>query len=324
MTTETRKRRNYTEDFGRDAVALAVAPRQGSEIHTGRPDAHPGPGGVAGLFRATISGLLALLAVSGCVRAQFTLPSGNDPLDAAYCIEEDIIMLSGGQAEHPVVSGSAGKAETRVFGKPERGDLDGDGDEDAAVILLHRAGGSGTFFYIAAAIREQAGFVGTNAVLLGDRIALQSLQIRNGVLMASYADRRATEPMAAAPTVAKTKYLTLQAGHLVEAPPFDAGVQVLEGWVTIGPEVSEFRPCIQQGALWLDRRDHDFETVETAYRHSLPPDAGPHAPVFMTLAGRLAPAPGEGFGSDYSAGFRVAGWLHPWPHGNCRADQSGH
>jgi len=276
------------------------------------------------LFRAAITGLLALVAVSGCARAQSTLPPAIDPLDAAYIIEGDVIALSGGEAEHPVVTGSAGQAETRVFGKPEQGDLDGDGDEDAAVVLLHRAGGSGTFFYIAAAIREQEGFVGTNAVLLGDRIAPQSLQIRNGVLMANYADRRATEPMTAAPTAAKTKYLTLQAGNLVEAPPFEAGVQVLEGWVTIGHEVSEFRSCVQQDALWLDRRAHDFETVETAYRHLLPPEAGPYTPVFMTLAGRLVPAPGEGFGSDYSAGFQVAGWLHPWPHGNCRAGQPGH
>ena len=273
------------------------------------------------MFKAALAGLLAWFAVSGCASAQRGITPAIDPLNATYLIGNDAVTLSGGQAQHPVVPGSAGQVETRVFGEPEWGDLDADGDEDAAVVLLHRTGGSGSFFYIAAAIRTQDGFIGTNAVLLGDRVALRSLQVRNGVLMADYADRRATQPMLAAPTVAYTKYLALQAGELVAAPPFDAGVQVLEGWVTIGHEVSEFSPCDRQDALWLDRGIPAFEALKTVYAHSLPPDAEPYTPVFMTLAGQLAPAPGTGFGRDYSAAFQPAGWWQAWLHGNCRADK---
>lgn len=151
--------------------------------------------------------------------AKSTIAPAIDPLNATYLIEDDVITLAAGQAQHPVVPGSAERVETRVFGEPECGDLDGDGDEDAAVILLHRTGGSGTFYYIAAAIREQHGFIGTNAILLGDRIAPGSAHIINRMLIASYAERCGCEPMKAAPTLAKTRYFTLRAGKLVEENP---------------------------------------------------------------------------------------------------------
>ena len=273
------------------------------------------------MLQTVITGLFALFALAGGASAQPAFAPATDPGNASYLIEDEVITLSAGRAAHPVVTGSAEQVETRVFGAPEWSDLDADGVEDAAVILVHRTGGSGTFLYIAAAMRAQEGFIGTNAVLLGDRIAPRSLQIRNGVLLASYADRQPGEPMSAAPTVAHTKYLTLQDGKLVAAPAFDAGTEVLEGWVTIGHEVSEFKPCVPADALWLDRGVPGFEAVRTAYAQTLPPDAGPDTPVFMTLAGRQAPAPAAGFGRDYGAAFQVAGWLHPWPRGNCRADQ---
>jgi hypothetical protein len=41
----------------------------------------------------------------------------------------------------------------------------------------------------------------------------------------------------------------------------------------------------------------------------------------MTLAGRLAEAPTDGFGRDYGAAFRSSQFLQVWPGGNCRADR---
>jgi hypothetical protein len=267
------------------------------------------------------TGLLAALAVASCAGLQPVHSPAGDPLNATYVIEDVAITLSGGQAQRPVLPGSAEQVETRVFGEPEWGDLDGDGDEDAALVLLHRTGGTGTFYYIAAAIRGQAGFIGSNAVLLGDRVAVQAMHIRNGVLMANYADRRAAEPMTTAPSVAYTKYLTLQAGNLIAAPAFTDGVQVLEGWITLGHEASEFRPCDQQDSLWLERGVPAFVTLKAAYADALPPAAQPYTPVFMTLAGRRAPASESGFGMRYPAAFQPAGWQHPWVQGNCRADR---
>ena len=117
------------------------------------------------------------------------------PLDAAYTIENQKISLINGIAETMSAPGSATMSRTSVFGTPVFGDLDGDGDDDAAVFLTHLPGGSGTFYYVAAALNKDGKYHGTNAVLLGDRVSLQNLEIRNGVVLANYADRKFTEPM---------------------------------------------------------------------------------------------------------------------------------
>ena len=107
---------------------------------------------------------------------------------------------------------------TKMFGVPVVGDLDGDKDSDAAVMLVDTPGGTGTFYYIAAAINTGHGYQGTNAILLGDRIAPQTMEIRDGVIIANYADRKPDEPFSADPSVGKSLYAKVVDGKLVEVP----------------------------------------------------------------------------------------------------------
>ena len=88
--------------------------------------------------------------------------------------------------------------------------------EDAAFLITQDGGGSGTFFYIVAAIRTSDGYQGTNAVLLGDRIAPQPTEIRNGEIIVNYADRNPGEPMTARPSLGVSKYLRVESGTLVQ------------------------------------------------------------------------------------------------------------
>ena len=112
--------------------------------------------------------------------------------------------------------GSATRIRTWVFGEPVWGDLNGDGVEDAALLLVHAPGGSGTFYYVAVALNTNGAYRGTNGVLLGDRIAPQNVSIRNGVVVANYADRRFDESMAVRPSVGKSMYLAMKEGRLGE------------------------------------------------------------------------------------------------------------
>ena len=141
-------------------------------------------------------------------------------LNATYIIEKRKVHLIDGRAEVQAAPGSAAKITTAVFGKPVCGDLDGDGRDDAALFLVHDSGGSGTFHYVAAAIAQNGIYQGTNAVLLGDRIDLRTIQIQNGVIVADYADRRPDQSMVAPPSIHKTMYLMLKEGHLeaIKAP----------------------------------------------------------------------------------------------------------
>jgi hypothetical protein len=135
-------------------------------------------------------------------------------LNNTYLIENQAVPIVNGRAEFQAAPGSAIKITIEVFGKPAFGDLNHDGRDDAALFLVHDPGGSGTFYYVAAAIATSDSYLGTNAVLLGDRVFPRTIHIRNGVIVAKFDDPNLDQSMAAAPSIGKTKYLKLKEGHL--------------------------------------------------------------------------------------------------------------
>ena len=142
--------------------------------------------------------------------------SGANPSNAEYVIEGKAVALENGRSERPAAPGSAAKIITSVFGNPVYGDLDGDGDRDAAVILTQTSGGSGTFYYIAASINTNGKHRGTNALLLGDRITYQRMSISSGSIFLDYLTRAEGESMSAAPSVAVSATFKLVGGRLEE------------------------------------------------------------------------------------------------------------
>lgn len=146
------------------------------------------------------------------------------PLDAIYIIEEDSVALVNGKAEKEISSGSASKIEVAVWGEPVKGDLTGDGINDAALIIAYSAGGSGTFYYIAAAMNgsDSGKTVGTNAILLGDRIAPQNTSISDGEIIVDYADRRKNQPMITQPSIGITRRFRVENSSLKETTPEEA------------------------------------------------------------------------------------------------------
>jgi hypothetical protein len=143
-----------------------------------------------------------------------TTPSSTaiafDPLNASYIIDGTSVALINGSSSVEAAPGSAEMVTTKIFGQPTTGDINGDGKTDAAVILVQDGAGSGTFYYVAAAINSGNGIAaGTNAVFLGDRIASDTMQIANGIITVNYADRAAGEPMSTAPSVGVSKYLVV-------------------------------------------------------------------------------------------------------------------
>jgi hypothetical protein len=66
------------------------------------------------------------------------------------------------------------------------------------------------------ALRTETGYAGTNAILLGDRIAPRATTIEDGKLIVQFADRKPEEPLSAEPSVAVTKTLQVENGGLVE------------------------------------------------------------------------------------------------------------
>jgi hypothetical protein len=141
-----------------------------------------------------------------------------DYKNIAYEIDGRVITLTNGLSEIPAAPGSASTITTRYFGNEATGDLTADGLPDVAFLITQSGGGSGTFFYVVAALRTRdGGYVGTNGVLLGDRIAPQSTQIQNAIVTVNYADRKPGEAMTTPPSVGVSKNFRVVNGRLTEA-----------------------------------------------------------------------------------------------------------
>ena len=169
--------------------------------------------------------ILVVLGAAGYWVYQSKNPAGTggpegifDPMNAAYTIEGDEITLINGKAEKEIVPGSASKIEIMSWGQPATGDLNADQADEAALILTYSAGGSGTFYYVAAALKDpQSGIaIGTNAILLGDRIAPQNISVGDGTIIVNYADRKSDEPMSASPSIGITRIFSVENGVLNE------------------------------------------------------------------------------------------------------------
>jgi len=141
-------------------------------------------------------------------------PSAKNPGQACYFIEKQEVCLNNGQFEAAAGPGAASKIKTMIFGQPVFGDLDRDGGQDAAMLLTQDSGGSGTFYYVAAALNRHGTYTGTNAIFLGDRISPQNIVIQNGMIIANYADRKPEEPMTTPPSMGITKYITVKDNQL--------------------------------------------------------------------------------------------------------------
>jgi hypothetical protein len=140
--------------------------------------------------------------------------------DVSYWIEGESVRLTDGVSEKTVPD-SATVVTTRIFGNEAEGDLNADGISDRAFILTQNAGGSGTFFYIGVALKTDDGYQGLNALLLGDRIAPQSTEIREGKVVVNYADRNEGEPMTAEPSLGMSRTLYVENAKLIEEIPID-------------------------------------------------------------------------------------------------------
>jgi hypothetical protein len=139
-------------------------------------------------------------------------------LNLAYPIEaagSGTAQLTDGLFEEPAVPGSA--AVTRIQLSPVQafGDINGDGVEDAAVTLVVDSGGSGTFTYLAMVLNQDGKPQALPAVFLGDRIAVQSLNVQPGQVIVDLLTRAADEPMSAEPTAAETLIFNLSGDQLV-------------------------------------------------------------------------------------------------------------
>jgi len=136
-----------------------------------------------------------------------------DPRNGSYKIEGKTAAMKNGEVNVQVDTGVF--VNYKYFQQAD-GLLNEDLIEDSGVIIVGDAGGSGTFYYAAALVSKPNGWEGTNGILLGDRIAPQTIDVNDDMFIVNYADRKPGEAFTVAPSVGKTRYFQVRNGVLVE------------------------------------------------------------------------------------------------------------
>jgi heat shock protein HslJ len=132
--------------------------------------------------------------------------------NTTYGIENESVTLIEGVSEKEIVLGAASKIVTKYFGNEVRVDIDNDNQEDAIFLLTQETGGTGTFFYVVAALNTEEGWKGSNALFLGDRITPKNIELstdpsHENVIIVNYLDRKFEESMSTEPSIKKTIWI---------------------------------------------------------------------------------------------------------------------
>ena len=143
----------------------------------------------------------------------------EDAQDAAYASEWATggqARLRGGEFREPVAEGSATELVITVE-QASLGDLNGDGLEDAAVVLATDPGGSGRFYTLHALTGTAGKPTDAGSVFLGDRIVLRGVAVEAGGVSVDLLDRREDDPMSAPPMIPRQRRYELKEAGLIES-----------------------------------------------------------------------------------------------------------
>lgn len=164
-----------------------------------------------------IVGVVVLVIISIVVKSNLNVDNIiTDYKNATYLIDGEKITLQNGISEKGLATSSTTKLVTQYFGNEVKADFNNDGVNDIVFLLTQNRGGSGTFYYVALALGVKGGYTGENTILLGDRIAPQTTEFKDGIIVVNYADRKAGEPFTIKPSIGVSRYFKVEDKNLNE------------------------------------------------------------------------------------------------------------
>jgi heat shock protein HslJ len=169
---------------------------------------------------------------------QLEAPTLDELADAAYAgiYDEPVQLVDGRYEGEPFVEGGASRPSAGVA--PEFrlvGDLDGNGVDEAVVLLWKSSGGSGTFNYVAVAGRRGDDVVNLGTAPLGDRVQVRAARVVGGTVELDVL-QAGPDDAACCPSQTATRTFALSLGGLTEISTEVTGIlslATLEGveWV---------------------------------------------------------------------------------------------
>ena len=209
--------------------------------------------------------LAALLALSACV----TVPtptrahaiSAEALMNATYSgIYDGPITLTKGLYEGKPVEGDPARPIVQYGDGSELfGDLDGDGVEDAVVLLVDREGGSGAFTYVAAQLNRGGQPADAGAVRIEDRIGVKSAAIQDGKVVLEII-MQGPGDVACCSSHKSPKTYSLENGKLVEITGKDQALKRISAADLNGTswtlrELKEGQPALSDAEVTISFQD---------------------------------------------------------------------
>ncbi|MDH4185726.1 MAG: META domain-containing protein [Nitrospira sp.] len=136
------------------------------------------------------------------------------------------VTLSHGEYREAAAPGSASEIVVKLTGKRVFGLVNG--RQTGAAVLVTDPGGSGTFYDLALLTKEAEGWVNADTVLLGDRVKVHSVEIKDNFIVIVMTTHGPNDPMCC-PTLEVQKRFTVEESHLVP---------VAEGTKCVKPQIT--------------------------------------------------------------------------------------
>lgn len=138
--------------------------------------------------------------------------------DYTHIVKGENIKLMNGEYFKQFAEGASGLWVQVYKDKIVTGDIDNDGDVDAAVILTMNQGGSGSFRFLFLLLNESSIMQEVTSKQLGDRVIIHSIKIQNGEIVLDMVVQGEGEDFQGmcCPNVPVTKKFKLEDDELVE------------------------------------------------------------------------------------------------------------
>ena len=132
-------------------------------------------------------------------------------------LEQPVTLTRGRFEGEPLIEGGASRPRVDLLSQPVvYGDLDNDGQPDAAVVLVSDSGGSGAFVYLALVQSRSDAPANVATSFLGDRVQVKSLSIEGDRLVATLLSHAPDDP-ACCPSQEEVRLFRLSGEQLIAA-----------------------------------------------------------------------------------------------------------
>ena len=235
---------------------------------------------------------------SSITRSEVAAATFSGVLDAPF-------TLRNGRFEgEPYVDGAASRPVVMIRpGSIVLQDLDGDGFDEAAAVLVVNTGGSGTFFYLSVVANKDGIAQGVAVASLGDRTKLQHISVDGRRIMLESLEHGAGDPMCCPTETWRREWLWTDDGLTSTSAELlgkSGGTERLRGHLVWGHEMRSFTECETGRTAWV----YESESVGLAeMAESLASE--PYQALFVEIVGKWVPKSENGFAADFAETLSV-------------------